>query len=141
MFAYSTTILYLRIVVSSVSELNNRLDNKYKKVFLKKKREMKLIIEIDELAFHEERAIGATMKLPGLSKAGVLQVTSEVKTDNILLRHEDFFNRDTPRFYADTIQRYGHLEGAIMNTIREFYKNEGLTEAGSCLYHPKPVEK
>ena len=37
MFAYSTTILYLCIVVGSHSGFNVRKDNKYNKVFLKKK--------------------------------------------------------------------------------------------------------
>lgn len=37
MFAYSTTILYLCIAVSSHSGLVVRMDNKYNKVFLKKK--------------------------------------------------------------------------------------------------------
>ena len=37
MLAYSTTILYLCIVGCSVIQFNNRMDNKYNKVFLKKK--------------------------------------------------------------------------------------------------------
>lgn len=102
---------------------------------------MKLIIEIGELAFHEEREIQATMPLPGLSKGGVLQVRSEVKMSDILLRREEYSHPGTSHYYADTIQRYGRLEEAIMNTIREFYKNEGLTGAGSCLYYPKPAEQ
>lgn len=102
---------------------------------------MKLIIEIDEWPFHEEREIKATMMLSGLTKAGVLQVKSEVKPGDILLRRDEYFHPDTTHFYADTIQRYGRLETAIMNTIREFYKSEGLTEAGSCLYSPRPAEQ
>ena len=37
MLAYSTTILYLCIVVGSVNDLSDRMDNKYKEIFLKKK--------------------------------------------------------------------------------------------------------
>lgn len=102
---------------------------------------MKLIIEIKEIAYLIERDIQATISLPGLSKGGVLQVRSEVETDNILLRREEYSNPDTPHFYADTIQRYGRLEKAVINAIREFYEKEKLTEADSCQYYPKPAEQ
>lgn len=100
----------------------------------------KLIIEIEEWAFHEDREIKATMSLPGLSKAGVLQVRSEIKPGDIYLHRDDYFHPGTIHYYTDTIQRYGRLENAIMNTIRKFYKDAGLTEAGSYLYYPKPAE-
>lgn len=94
---------------------------------------MKLIIEIQEWPYYEEGGIKGTMSLPGLSKDGQLTISSVLKNTDITLRHWVDY---TPGHIgmSDTALRLGRLERHIKQAVEEFYKSEGLTEVGSCLY-------
>ena len=94
---------------------------------------MKLIIEIQEWPCYEEGRIKGTIRLPGLSKDGQLTIDSVLKNTDINLRHWGDY---VPGHIglSDTALRLGKLEKHIKQAVEEFYKNEGLTEVGSCLY-------